>query len=289
MAEQLPPGSHRIEIEVGGLKREYLVRVPKSRPAGGTYPVVLLLHGTGGTIVWTQQEARFDPVAERDGVVVVYPQALPPDPSQPPRFLANPPAWEDGRVMPGRPLFDDIAFFRALLDDLPSLVAIDPTRIYATGFSNGASMCFRLAAELSDRIAAIAPIAGYFRQDAIARPVPTLFIIGEVDPMVPPKGGEIFIPWTGKTTQRPPIREMLDRWATLLGDTPPAVVESNVSGVRTERYPGPVEMRYVTVQGLGHHWPGGRGQLKRELAGPWNNRLDGNEAVWRFFSRHRLV
>jgi polyhydroxybutyrate depolymerase len=237
-------------------------------------------------VVWTQQEARFDRVADREGVVVVYPQALPPDPTQPPKFLTNPPAWEDGRALPDRPLFDDIAFFRALLDDLPKRTSIDTSRVYVTGFSNGASMCFRLAVELHDRIAAIAPIAGYIRVEAIPKPMPTLYIIGEVDPMVPPKGGEIFIPWTGKTMLRPPIRGMLDHWATLMGGALPAVVESDVNGVRTERYQGSVEMLFVTVEALGHHWSGGRGQLKRELAGPWNNRLDGNEAIWKFFARH---
>ena len=286
MPEYLQAGNHRMTLQVGVYQREYLLHIPPGRST--SRPVVSLLHGTGGTVGWTQRKARFDPLADREGVVVVYPQAMPPDPAQPPRFLQNPPAWEEGSVRPGRPVFDDLAFFRALLDDLPSRTPIDQKRIYATGFSNGTSMCFHLASKLSDRIAAIAPVAGYFRTDSIVRPVPTLFIIGEVDPMVPPNGGEIFIPWTGNTAQRPPIPEMLDRWATLLGCTPPAVLEGDTDGIRTKRYPGPVDMLYMTVEGLGHHWPGGRGQLKRDMAGPWNNRLDGNETVWRFFERHRL-
>ena len=50
--------------------------------------------------------------------------------------------------------------------------------------------------------------------------------------------------------------------------------------------PGPVEFTVMVVEGLGHHWPGGRGQLKRSLAGQPTDRLDANSAVWEFFQRH---
>ena len=55
---------------------------------------------------------------------------------------------------------DDVAFIRALLDDLMRAYQVDAKRVYATGMSNGAIMAYRLASELSDRIAAIAPVAG---------------------------------------------------------------------------------------------------------------------------------
>ena len=53
--------------------------------------------------------------------------------------------------------------------------------------SNGGMMCYRLAAELSDRIAAIAPVAGTM---AIAeakpnRPVPVMHFHGTADRIVP--------------------------------------------------------------------------------------------------------
>src|SRR3972149_6035846 len=54
---------------------------------------------------------------------------------------------------------DDVGFVRALIDELATLINIDPGRVYATGFSNGAIMVYRLACELSDRIAAIGPVA----------------------------------------------------------------------------------------------------------------------------------
>ena len=55
---------------------------------------------------------------------------------------------------------DDVGFTRALLDDLATVTNVDAKRVFATGISNGGIMCYRLASELSDRIAAIAPVAG---------------------------------------------------------------------------------------------------------------------------------
>jgi polyhydroxybutyrate depolymerase len=55
---------------------------------------------------------------------------------------------------------DDVAFLDALLDDLAGAYRVDPRRVFATGMSNGAMMAYRLASELSERIAAVAPVAG---------------------------------------------------------------------------------------------------------------------------------
>ena len=56
---------------------------------------------------------------------------------------------------------EGVAFLGKVLDDLGSLVNADKKRVYACGMSNGAMMCYRLAAEMSDRIAAVAPVAGF--------------------------------------------------------------------------------------------------------------------------------
>jgi polyhydroxybutyrate depolymerase len=278
---------HHQWIELSG-GRGYLLRQPPGGADAGPRPAVLLLHGTGGTAAWAAEESRFGPFADRHGVIAVYPQALPPRPDEPPRFLANPPAWNAGTVIPGhKPA--DLPYFEELFADLSARVAIDPARVYATGFSNGAAMCFELAVRFADRLAAIAPVAGYCRAKVRpARPIPTLYVIGEADPMVPPAGGTVTSPWTGETLERPPALDELNRWAELIGCEPRRVLVGEADGVREERYPGPVEFIVKTVAELGHHWPGGRGQLKRTLAGLPSDRLDGNSAVWEFFARHRL-
>ena len=42
-----------------------------------------------------------------------------------------------------------VAFIAKVLDDLATVVNVDPKRVYATGMSNGGMMCYRLAAEMS--------------------------------------------------------------------------------------------------------------------------------------------
>lgn len=279
--------SHTIlALEIAGVRREYSLHVPPGPVA--LRPVVILLHGTGGTIRWTQEEARFHRFADRANFVAVIPQGLTPNPVKPHKFIDNPPMWNVGSQLFPNHRPDDLNFFSALLDDIPIHTAIDQERIYVTGFSNGASMCFELAAGLGSRIAAIAPVAGYCRVRQIQRPVPTLFIIGEDDPMVPPFGGKFISPWSGSETQRPSVYDGLDRWAKLLGCSAQRQLDSEHNGVRTERYPGSTEFSIMTVAGLGHHWPGGKGRLKKTLAGEPSKRLNGNETIWQFFQRHRL-
>jgi polyhydroxybutyrate depolymerase len=65
-------------------------------------------------------------------------------------------------------------------------------------------------------------------------------------------------------------------------------LESDADGVRTEVDPGPVEYRVVLIDGLGHHWPGGKGQLNHRIAGPPSDKIDATAAVWEFFRRHQL-
>src|SRR6202035_2271000 len=90
--------------------------------------------------------------ADAKGFVTVYPNGTGLGPVQ---------TWNAGGFVKGiESRADDVAFLKTLLDDVATRVNVDPKRVYACGMSNGAMMCYRLAAELSDRIAAIAPVAG---------------------------------------------------------------------------------------------------------------------------------
>ena len=287
----LPPGDHRLELPAGPLVRRCLVHVPST--GSELRPLVLMLHGAGGTSAWTRDETGWNATADRAGFVVAYPDGVPVDPTRPPSFLANPQVWNAG-AGPGLVLargHDDVAFLAALPDDLARRTPIDPRRVYVTGFSNGAAMAFRLAAELSDRIAAVAPVAGYCPVTLRpTRPVPTLYVVGTEDPLVPLEGGEVRAPWDGRVGQRPPVRAMLARWAELLGLPRVLTLRDERGGVRVEEYGAGagVEFALVTVAGLGHHWPGGLGRLKPRLAGRPSERLRANEVNWEFFQKHPL-
>jgi polyhydroxybutyrate depolymerase len=249
-----------------GLLRRFLVHSPPDRGAA-PLPAVVVLHGAGGTPAWTLDETGWADKADKEGFLVVLPEGLRPDPTKPPSFLENAPVWNDGSqsLALAASEADDLGFIDAVLDAVQKSYAVDRRRIYATGFSNGASMVFRLGAERACRFAALAPVAGYcwLAYPRPERPTPTLFLVGDKDPLFPLEGGEVTSPWTGRRVLRPSLAETLSRR-------------------------GNVELTVRIIHGLGHHWPGGRGQLSRRLAGPPSDRLIANDVIWSFFQRHSI-
>jgi polyhydroxybutyrate depolymerase len=275
----------RIAFEIGGFRREYLLFAPGRHVA----PLVMFLHGAGATAEWADDETGWSLLAEREGFALALPEGLRPDLSSPPKFLTNPPRWNDGShdVLDSHLLPDDVAFLTAVIDDIRGRTGIDHSRVFVSGFSNGAGMAFRFAAERADLLAAIAPIAGHCWVAAPqpVRPLPTLYLVGSVDPLIPLRGGEVRSPWQHRYVHRPPVADALERWARAMGCESVPRRESEAAGVRVDIYPGPVLFRSVTIDGLGHHWPGGKGRLNPRIAGPPSDRVNGTELVWEFFKQ----
>jgi len=289
---RLPPGNHRRFLEVGGRRRSCIVHVPP-RPAagdpGGPLPVVLALHGAAMNGWLMQWFTGLDRLADRAGFIVVYPDGTGRGP-----FLVWNAGQFPGNVWRRRP--DDVAFLMAVLDDLASVAPVDAARTYACGFSNGAMMCYRLAAERSDRIAAIAPVAGTIavRHAAPARPVPVIHFHGTLDRFVPYTKGR---PGLGKrwTDRIDDVPESIARWVRLAGCEPTPVADVLADGTRDglpvtrrrhEGCDGQAEVVLVTIDGGGHTWPGRRPPVwfigKSTLA------VAANDLMWEFFSRHPL-
>lgn len=272
----------RILSEIDGFPRAWLYF---AAPPGA--PLVVVLTGTGGTAAWLDRETGWSKLAAQESFALAIPEATPPDRAAPPAFLTNPPRWNDGSPsFSEKPQPDDTAFLSAVIAGAADRGA-DPGRVFVTGFSNGAGMAFRFAAERADRVTAIAPVAGYcwVREPKPARPVPTLYTVGTGDLLLPFRGGEVQLPWTNRLVRRPPIADTLERWATALGCSPVPIVQREGT-VRVDRYPGPVLFDAVTVEGLGHHWPGGRAQLNPRMAGPPSDAVNATEMIWAFFKRH---
>jgi polyhydroxybutyrate depolymerase len=253
-------------------------------------PLVVMLHGTGGSAEFAAEETRWAEFADEHDILVAFPDGLPLDPDRPPSFLSNPKRWNDGSTRPGDPFHsdpDDVTFLQEVIHDAVAHGPADPKRVYLTGFSNGASMAFRFAAERPHMLAAVAPLAGYchITPAAVVPPVPTLYIVGDQDKLIPLYGGPVRIPWGNREVIRPTVDESLAKWAAGLGcaTTPELVTEAD--GVREERFAGPVDFTKVVVGGLGHHWPGGKAMFNPRIAGPPSDVLNGCRRVWEFFDR----
>jgi polyhydroxybutyrate depolymerase len=190
---------------------------------------------------------------------------------------------------------DDVGFIRALLEDLMHVVRVDPSRVYVTGLSNGAIMAYRLAAELSDRIAAVAPVAGTMGTGECLprRAVSVLHIHGTEDEFIPFAGGRGKRSITG--TDFRPVEDSIRAWARANGCQPDPAIErlpdtaSDGTTVTRKTYSGGAdgaEVVLVVVHGGGHTWPGR--PARSTVLGRASGNVSANDMMWDFFRRHPM-
>lgn len=285
-------GLERRTVAAGGLTREYMVYAPPECGPARPCAVVMMFHGGGGTASAAMAQTGWEKKADKAGFLAVFPEGVRPRPDLPPRFGANSQSWNDGstRFNPG---VDDVGFVRRLLADLAANFALDPRRVYATGFSNGASMSFRLGAELPEVVAAIAPVAGAPWVWPTS-PMPVLYITGTQDSLNPIEGGMPTLGPGGKPLGgrvKPPVAASLAAWARANGCPARPETVSTAPGVELTRFAGcqgRSETVYYAVEGLGHTWPGGVRLLPEKWVGPASDKLKATDVIWEFFEKHAL-
>lgn len=295
-AQAMPADHREIVLTVGGLERRCLVHEPPGRDKTKPAQLVIMLHGMGGTAANAMRETDWSAKADAEGFMVAYPEGTRPDASKPPSLRSNPQAWNDGsgRFYAAEHNVDDLAFLRVLIEKLSAGYAVDPRRIFVTGFSNGASMAFRAGAELADRIAAVAPHSGANWVEVVkpARGISLCYLTGTADTLNPMDGGFPKLAFGGGDQggkPKPSVVASIAKWATALGcSETPAQDEAN-NGVRTRRY-GPgrdgAEVVLITIEGLGHNWAGGVSQAPEFLVGKNTDKLKATDVVWDFFAKH---
>lgn len=279
----------------GGLTRTYRLHLPTGADQTGVRPLVIALHGGGGSGERMEHltQGGFNTLADKEGFVVVYPDGLEKH-------------WNDGRenarYRAHRENLDDVGFISALIDQLVQRRNIDPERVYVTGISNGALMAHRLACELAGKIAAIAPVAGNMPANPASRcapagPVSVLMINGTADPMVPWEGGDVRFGWLklGKVRS---VAQTVKFWvahnrcsASPVITREPHHDPQDATRVRKEVYGGGqagTEVILYTIEGGGHTWPRGRRFMPERIVGPTNKDLEANEVIWNFFKKHSL-
>ena len=279
------------------LERTCIVHVPPSYDSKRQSPLVIMLHGGGGTARAAIWETGWTKKADQSGFLAVFPNAMARDPSRRSSFGRNPQLWNDGsdRFYPGQKATNDVRFIFALLDDLSTRFIVDRNRVYVTGFSNGASMSFLIGAHLSNRIAAIAPVAGacWIEPPLLKQPIPMLYITGNADPLNLIEGG---IPKlaTGagdkvRAKPKPPVHESIWKWAKALGCPMTPLSVSSTKGVHIKTYGSCLngsKVVYIAVDGLGHTWAGGRSILPESMVGKTSDRINATDIIWKFFQKH---
>jgi polyhydroxybutyrate depolymerase len=291
----LETGIHTIALHHDGLARKYLLYVPKGFNKRKPAAVVMMLHGGGGTGRAAMRETGWTEKADQAGFILIFPEASRRNQSEPANFRQNPQLWNDGSMRFNTHV-DDVGYISSLIDDLDSRLSINPKRIYATGFSNGASMAYRLGQELPRRIAAIAPVAGalWNQNLELERPVPLLYMTGSEDTLNPLEGGMPQLAIGGQKLggrAKPPVQDQIKRWAAALecGSMPRTIYDKD--GIIGKVYPdchGASTVVFYIISGAGHTWPGGNSILPERWVGKTTDKIKANDVIWDFFKAHPL-
>lgn len=248
------------ELDDGGEARRYDVYAP---PAAGTpLPVVVVLPGTGVALETLRETTQFDRLADAEDFLVVYVDA--------------PEAGFDARLCCGG-TDRDVDFVLAVLDDVEADWPLDRSRVYASGFSAGAAMSYKLAVRAPGDFAAVAPVSGGFYPDprvddpesAVPDQAPSVIsFAGTADPDYDDIAGGVALWRLGATCDRPAATSV-DGAEGVLG----SVADCGASDVT-----------FYTVEGMGHAWPGGTG----DGFGDTGSGLDASGLIWAFFAVHSL-
>ncbi|MFZ6005917.1 MAG: alpha/beta hydrolase family esterase [Actinomycetota bacterium] len=289
-----PPSAVSLERRtLAGSDRWYLLTVPPAHDGTAPLPLVLDFHGLSEGAELHAGTSGFGPYAEEHGLIAVFPNGT-----------GAPVRWEGGS---DRSANADLVFVDALLDELEASLCVDTSRVYATGFSNGALFSSVIACTMAERVTAVAPMAGVNVPASCegSRPVPMIGFHGTADPILLFNGGVgdrlgRVLGGGGAGEEEPLPEADLDgdgypanaaAWAARNGcepepsdsDLTPSVIE------RTWTCPSGTDVVFEIMVGAGHSWPGSEFTKSIEqIVGPTDMSIDGTDMMWRFFQRFAL-
>jgi polyhydroxybutyrate depolymerase len=257
-----------------GVERTYSVRLPLHADSSRAMPLVIALHGRGGSGQRFVGRSAFDAKADAGGFLLVAPDGT-----------GDPRVWYVGFGLDAA--IDDVGFIGALVDNLSTRYRVDARRVYVVGYSNGGVLAHRIAADLSTRIAAAAVVAGAIgvrsgngsdRSIEVPRaPVPMLVIHGDADDVVHYDAAA-----TSPRESRPiPAPAAARFWAranecALMQPRRDTIAAGRVLRDSWEtRCRAPVV--FLTIRGGDHGWP-----VASRGAG-----IDATDVIWEFFTQHR--
>lgn len=279
-----------------GIERTYHIVLPSDFDVDEPAPLVIVLHGGGGRGDRFNQggtQGTLTAAAKERGMILVFPDGIDKQ-------------WCDGRFthLDGKSDcegVDDVGFISEIIDEMNENYGIDVARVYATGISNGGFMSVRLALDLSEKIAAVAPVTAQLsvalEDQTPQHPISIMIINGTDDPIVPFDGGDIRLFESGRsrgeilsTTDTidhfrqhnncDPMPEWID-----FPDSEPD--DGTVVTVGTyNECDDHTEVVLVKIIGGGHAWPGGKQYLGQELVGVVSREINASEMILDFFLNH---
>ena len=236
-------------LKHGKAKREYLLYVPPTYSQRDESPIVLNFHGYGSTASGHLYYSDWRKLSNEHGFILIYPQGLALEKAG---YHWNP----DPISSESKSTSNDLGFVDKLIKRISKKYSVDTSRIYATGFSNGAGMAYGLARHRSDLIAGIAPVSGlaskkYLSEKSGISPVGLISFNGSEDWERPLSGIEGYLA---------SVVDASDYWSEI-NDSDANKLETlnQSSGRRVERKSyfrenGSVTIKQHIIKNGGHEW-----------------------------------
>ena len=282
----VPSGSTTLSLHIGGHTRTVIVHIPTVYTGKTTVPLVLNMHGSGGTAAQQELFSGMDAEADAAGFIVAYPQGLIRSGQGFDWNIPGVPLL--GGAYPPKNAANDMQFLSLLVGVLQDRYCVNPSRVYATGFSGGARITSQLACEYSNIFAAVAPVSGLRRPTPCPtiRSVPIVAFHGTGDPVDPYNGhGQAY--WTYSVPQAERYWASQDECSTHAATSTP---DPGVTLTTYSHCGGGAVVELYSITGEGHEWPDGP-HLKKAITralGPQSTAVNADAVMWAFFMAHKL-
>lgn len=283
----------KLDIQVMGSRRYYLLHIPKGYDLSENAPLVLILHGAFSTPRQIEERSGFSELADREGFLVAYPSGA----YGIFGFLKH---WNAGHCC-GKAAsdgIDDVGFLFDVIQDISEQFKVDRKRMYMAGFSNGGMLTYRFAAEHTDVLAAAASLAGSIGGKASsdsplwvipepAEPLPMIIFHARDDLVVPYQGG--VSPRKGREREYLSVDEAVGFWVKHNGCRPDPTTDRLYDGrvtrqTWTDRH-GRNDVILYSIENWGHQWPGRYYPRMLEKDDPFCD-FDAAVFLWDFFKQH---
>lgn len=259
-------------IKQGDVTRKYRVYVPDGYDKSKSYPVLMMIHGYRdyGRLIGLYTGAAS--LAERENTILVLPEGTKK------MGLLMPKSWnaticcDEARSQE----LSDSKLLYGITKKVEADYSIDTKKEYVAGFSNGAMMTQRLVVDYPDQYKAMVVVGGAIGGyngliGPPSQPINALFMNGEQDTTVPPKGRE-----TADGYEWLPRSRMIEDW-TKGCDKPQTTDNKEKTLVRYGKCKNGSIVEAELYHNLGHAWPGARYRHRQDDIASGTNRM------WQFF------
>jgi polyhydroxybutyrate depolymerase len=282
------PNNPTIELEyydsiiADGLERTYFVHLPISYNPSNSYPLIFAMHG-GGLLGYEgiEGQSQLSELSDSENFIVVYPEGL-----QTLGFRT----WNAGDCCPSATTLgtDDVGFINSLLEKLKLELSINNKKVYATGFSNGGQLAYKLANRYPNKFASVSAVAGVLQDFPFnpTRKVPIIHFHSYQDSTAPYNGG--FSDAPNINFEFPSVDSTLLLIANnydceIIKQT--IFTDSNTYDFfRYSDSDNNVQIELYVSQDGGHTWPGGQALPNMEITNYFNASI----LMWEFFKNYEL-